>query len=885
MKHLRWIPLTLILFFAYSGVQAGNRNTYPLPEERGTAGTLAALEKLSVYVRVLHITAHPDDESSGTLTWLSRKFHAQTTLYCLTRGEGGQNILGSEKYDALGLVRTGELLEACRYYGVDLKFGGAVDFGFSKTAQETLAKWGHEETLEEMVRLIRRWRPAIILSRFEGTATDGHGHHQAAGILTREAFHAAADPKRFPKQIEDRLTPWQAQKLYVSRFGESSADWTVRIPIGDFDPVLGRSYREIAAEGYSKHRTQGNGANYSLPGSAFEYFKLVEATTEIKPKENSLFDSINTSLMAICDLARNEKREIPFLAEALQKVSQTAQSALQSFQVKSPENSAEAIASGFQILNDNILKVANSSLSAPVKQIVLEALKTKAADFHEALNAVLGISFVALMDNADAAPGDKTPANLYFFNRSKESVTIKEIKLQAPGKVAPLDSNPPFGEQPPASTARFRYSIEISQDSHATEPFWYLQEKGLAHYHFHQTEDPLAPFSKAAVTAEAVYGFRNIEAPVTAVARAQAGDSIRGADFVDFQIAPALSVSLKPELIIVPQPSGSGTHAIQATLLNNRKDASKGILKLEIPQGWTAQPAQAEFSLSRKGEAFTQSFAITLPRDLSAGKYPMQALAIMNGQEFRKGQQIISYPENWTRYLYAPAQTLLEKFPITIAPNLTVGYIPGAGDDIPDTLQQLGAHIQFLTDADLAFGDLKRFSAIITGIRAYNANDSLRKNNQRLLDYVAEGGTLIVQYVRPMGIPSQTDGGSPFLFGPYPMSVSSDSRITVEDSPITILNAAHPLFNQPNKITEADFRGWVQERGLYFMNSWDSHYEALLSGNDPGEGLQNGGMLYTRFGKGHYIYTGYAWFRQLPAGVPGAYRIFANMLSLSPPPK
>jgi hypothetical protein len=548
--------------------------------------------------------------------------------------------------------------------------------------------------------------------------------------------------------------------------------------------------------------------------------------------------------------------------------------------VKSPEKSAEAVASGIQILDSSLTKIVNSSLSAPIKQIVLDALNGKKADFYEALNALLGISFIAIADNATATPGEKEFTTLQFFNRGKETVTLKGINLQAPGKIAAADSNPAFGDLPPEGAARFRYGIEIALDAQTSEPFWYLPGKGSAHYRYRQTEDPLAPFGNTAVSAQAIYGFRNIEVPVKAVARAQAGDSIRGADFVDFQITPALSVSLKPELLIMPQPSESGTRTIQATLLNNRKESSKGIFKLDTPQGWTVKPLQVEFSLSRKGEAFTQSFTIAPPVGLAPGKYSIQAVATINGQEFRKEQQRISYPENWTRYLYAPTQTVLEMFPITIAPNLKVGYIAGAGDDILAALQQLGVRTQLLTADDLAFGDLQQFSSIITGIRAYNENDALRKNNQRLLDYVSEGGTLIVQYVRPMGMASRTNGGSPFLFSPYPMSISNDSRITVEDSPVRILNAAHSLFNQPNKIEEADFQGWVQERGLYFMNSWDPHFEALLSGNDPGESPQNGGMLYARFGKGHYIYTGYSWFRQLPAGVPGAYRIFANMLSI-----
>lgn len=308
---LRWLSFSLLVLVLLAPTHAGNRNTYPLPEERGTAGILGSLEKLPVYAHVLHTTAHPDDESAGTLTWLSRKAHARTALFSLTRGDGGQNVLGNEQYEALGLVRTGELLEACRIYGVELYFSTAYEFGFSKTAEETLSKWGHEAILEEMVRFIRTWRPTIIISRFQGNANDGHGHHQAAGIICREAFRAAGDPQKFPEQFKLGLRPWQAKKLYTSARGDAgaftgtadnsraAADLTVRIPAGDYDPVLGRSYREIGAEGYSKHRSQGSGAGYSLPGRAYDYYRLVDSTVGSKTREESFFDSVDTSLPAI----------------------------------------------------------------------------------------------------------------------------------------------------------------------------------------------------------------------------------------------------------------------------------------------------------------------------------------------------------------------------------------------------------------------------------------------------------------------------------------------------------------------------------------------------------------------------------------------------------
>jgi LmbE family N-acetylglucosaminyl deacetylase len=892
MKTRTWI-IAFLLLLALSASQAGNRNTYPLPEERGAAGTLSALAKLPVYVRVLHTTAHPDDESSGTLTWLSRKFHAQTALLCLTRGEGGQNILGSEKYEELGLVRTGESIEANKYYGSELYFGNVVDFGFSKTAEETLSKWGHDATLGEMVRFIRRWRPSIIISRFQGTPADGHGHHQATGILTREAFRAAADPKSFPDQLSN-LGPWKTKKLYISspmgpmagNLEQGASGWTVRVPVGDYDPVLGRSYREIGSEGYSKHRSQGDGESNALPGRSYEYFKLEESSIGMKAKEDSFFDSVDTSLLSILELAGDEASGVQFLRADLPAAEQTAEKALQAFQISSPEKSAPAVAQGILILNDTIRKVESSQISALTKELLLDALRTKLKDFHNAMSAVLGISCLARSEDATGTPGEKHLVTVYCYNHGKETVRLKNINIQAPGKVVPANTNASFGELGPGSAATYRYSVDISPDARATEPFWYLENPGDARYRIRTPGDEFAPFAKPEISTEADYELggesatQPVVVPIRAIAEAQAGSPLRGSDFVQFQIVPTLSVLLEPEFQISAIDPHPGQSRFRVTVLNNQKGETHGNLRLESGLGWKVQPSTTEFKLSRKGESITTSFVVDVPAAANAGNCPVQAVATVNGQEFRRGYHAISYAENWTRNFYFPAKSLIERFEIKTAPNLTVGYIPGAGDDVPGALDQLGVKVQMLSAADLAFGDLSRFPVIVTGIRAYNVNDDLRANNGRLLDYVFRGGTLIVQYVRPIERPARGSSGSPFLFGPYPMSVSEADRITVEDSPIKIMDPVNPVFSRPNRITEADFSGWVQERGLYFMDTWDSHYTALVSGNDPGDKPQNGGMLYTQYGEGHYIYTAYAWFRQLPAGVPGAFRIFANMLSL-----
>ena len=882
MKRYLWV---LLLLLGLGVVYSGNHNAYLLPEDRGTAGALAALHKLPVYARVLHITAHPDDESSGTLTWLSRKFHARTALFCLTRGEGGQNILGNEKYDALGLVRTGELLEACRYYGVELYFGSNLDFGFSKTAEETFSKWGHDAALQELVRFIRRWRPTIILSRFQGDSGDGHGHHQAAGILSKEAFRASGDPARFPEQIKNSMPSWQAKKLFVSYrpWDDSSSEGEkgriVRIPVGNYDAVLGRSYREIAAEGYSKHRTQGSGNAYTPPGQAFESFKLADSVLENQPDSDSCFDSIDTSLTAIWELAGNEKQTVSFLKADLESLQKAANEALGMFQDSAPEKSAAAAARGVRLLEESIKKIETSSLSEPAKEILGDALIEKLQDFKEAVNALLGIRLLVITDDATAIPGEKEPITCTFYNQGSEKVLIQSIDLSAPGRKGKFivsGERLEGKELRGGSSASAKVSFDILPDAAPTEPFWHLEKASDARYKLLTTPNEFAPFSPPEISAEALYVYNGAKISVDAAAMAQTADPIRGVDFVDFQIVPALSIKLNPQFEISPVDSGPRTHEFQIAVLNNRKTQVQGTLKLRSGSGWKAQSDELTFDLSRKGEIFAAKLSLQMPPGTKAGSYSVEAAATVGNQSFLRGYDVISYPENWTRYLYKSAEAGIERFDIKVTPGLSLGYIPGAGDDVPAALERLGLKPQILSAEDVAFGDLSRYSAIITGIRAYNVNEDLRTHNQRLLDYVADGGTLIVQYVRPMGGPR----ASGFVYAPYPMSGGNSDRITVEDSPVRILDPAHPIFNRPNKITLEDFGGWVQERGLYFMNTWDKHYSALLSGSDPGDAPQDGGMLYARYGKGHYIYTGYAWFRQLPAGNPGAYRIFANMISL-----
>ena len=882
-------PRPLLFLFALSALAlaAGGalRHGIPLPQDRGTAGTLAALQRLPVFVRVLQIVAHPDDESAGSLVWLSRKAHARTAVFSFTRGDGGQNVLGNEKYEAMGLLRTGEYLAACEVYGAELYFGLEYDFGFSKTAEETFSKWGHEESLEELVRFIRTWRPTIVISRFQGTPADGHGHHQAAGILAREAFSASADADRFPQQLRQGLRPWQARKFYVSQSGggrgsEADATWTVRVPTGDYDPVLGLSYREIGAQGYRNHRSQGNAAAFASPGPADEFFRLAKSTTELKEKETSFFDSIDTTLPAIADLAGKDQSSVLFLRNSLAEAQRAAEEAIDRFVPEHPERSAGAVARGTAILAEALLRLQSAAVPADTRVLLKETLEEKLADFQAALAGTLGVRLVAQADSPAGVPGGKVPINLTFYDRGPESLELGKVSLQwSDGTPVTSAGTATPNMLAAGQSARVGYEVGIPPDWPVTQPYWYLESPKAARYKARPTPNPFAPFGPPVLCARVSYRYGQAEGVLEEAVTSPVADPLRGLSFPDFQIVPAVSLSVDPGLSVVPLSSRAQSREFRVSVLNNDPRGVRGTVQFTVPGGWHAAPPESSFELSKAGEAYSTRVSVQAPPDNPKADYELQASAYCGGMRYEQGYRVVIAAGDWSRNLYSPSRARLEVFDLKITPGLTVGYVTGAGDDVPDALRQLGASVQMLNDDDLAFGGLGRYSAIVTGIRAFNVNTALRSHWQRLLDYVSRGGTLIVQYNTPLSRGPQ----SPFPYAPYPLSNSASERITDEDAPITILEPQNPVLTTPNKIGPSDFDGWIQERGLYFMTQWDPRYIALFSGHDAGERPARGGMLIARYGKGYYLYTAYAWFRELPAGVPGAFRIFANMLSLAPP--
>lgn len=846
-----------------------------MAEDRGLTGLLQALERLPIVASALHTTAHPDDEDGGTLVYLSRGLHARTVLLTATRGEGGQNLLGPEKGEAMGLVRAGELLASDHYYGVEQRFTRAYEFGYSKTAEETLAKWGREEILADFVRVIREQRPDIIISRFDGSL-GGHGHHQAVGLLTREAFRAAADPNRFPEQIAAGLRPWQAKKLYwggQAFFSPPAKNWNVKINLGMFAPILGRSYHEMGVEGLRQQRSQGVAAIIPRRGSLDATFTILDAAIPVSPKETSLFDGIDTTITGIAGRLGSEAARLPELTTALTEIQQHATAALQAFRPRQPEATAPHVLAGLARLRQLIRTVQDSQLSQPAKDEALFLLRWKERDFVDAARRALSLELDARADDDTVIPGQTFEVTVSVSNRGLETIEPTALSLSTPpgwqvrrthGELKPLGGN---------QQMQVTFAVTVAEDAAYTQPYWFLNSETDNRYALRSEQYHTLPFAPPEVIANLECRVSGTSFELTEPARAPKIDRVQGVTFRDVQVVPALSVKLDPPVAIIPLGAAGQQRQWNVTITNHGPGPVDGTVELQTPEGWSVAPRVQSFHCARKAESATAIFRVKIPHLLRQQQVRINAVARLQGRDYTSWYQVISYPGIWTRHLYHPAQSRVVVFDVKVAPQLRIGYILGPQDEVPEAVKQLGVNVKLLDAEDLAFGDLNQFDCIIAGARAYEFRDELKAHNQRLLRYVQEGGIFIVQY-------NNARVWNPAVYAPYPASMSGNERIAVEDSPVEILLPDHPVFNQPNKITAEDFSGWVQERGLYFWSRWDARYRPLLAGHDPGEAPLLGGWVEAAYGKGLYIYTAYAWFRQLPAGVPGAYRLFANLISL-----
>ncbi len=849
-----------------------------------------AVARLNVLGRVLYIGAHPDDENTALLAYLAKERLVDAVYLSLTRGDGGQNLIGSEKGELMGVIRTQELLAARRIDGARQFFTRAIDFGYSKSSDESMEIWGHDQVLGDVVRIIRRTQPDVIIARFLEGDNGGHGHHAASAQLAREAFFAAADPGRFPEQLSG-LRPWQARRLLWNgwRLDPSEEDSLLQIDIGLYNPLLGRSYTEIAAQSRSMHKSQGFGSA-ERRGSRIEFFRHLGGEYAAR----DLLDGIDLSWRRATPSADSLTG---FFKEALLR-----------YKPADPAAALPPLLKAWRII------AAEAAAAAPGREGFGSAgqlpgrtdysyLLQKQKELAEVIRACSGLWLEAAAESPAAAPGESLSVSLQAINRSAVPWRLEKIahpwdggESRMPG---PLTNNEP---------REIKVRVLIPSAEPLTQPYW-LQvpaQRGL--YQVSNPGligEPESPPATLAIFTLSLEGHL-IDLAVPLLYRWT--DPVEGDLYRAFTIGPAVQIHLKEPLLLFPDRAPRPMHLSLRSLAG----ALQGAIRPALPAGWRCTPDEQPFSFSRKDEELEMAFQITpaagsengmVQIRVKTGALELAGTAAEKVREehgalriekkagdtgsaggpgkdapsrpdagiWQQGHDLltISYPHIPVQTLYPPAEANLVYVPLPRA-DRRIGYIMGAGDEIPAALEQMGYPVRLLSDGDLEKGNWGDLQVIIAGVRAYNTRSILRSANKRLLQFVHDGGTLIVQYNTNNRLVLEQ-------FAPWPLRLSRD-RVSVEEAPVILLDPAHPLLNRPCKIGPEDFNGWVQERGLYFADQWDDRYQALLSSHDPGEPEKKGGLLHARYGKGTFIFSGYAWFRQLPAGVTGAWRLFTNLI-------
>jgi LmbE family N-acetylglucosaminyl deacetylase len=783
------------------------------------------LEKLNVLGSVLYVAAHPDDENTAALAYFSKGRKLRTAYLSLTRGDGGQNLIGSERGAEVGIIRTQELLAAREVDGAEQYFSRAIDFGYSKTSEETLAFWGKDDVLADVVWVIRSFRPDVIVTRFPFDRPSGHGHHTSSALLAREAFHAAGDLQRFPEQL-DRVEPWQTKRLFWNgwRLSEEERAKAASANVGEFDPLLGASYSEIAATGRSMHKSQGFGAA-GRRGSRYEDFKLAEGS----PTEDDLLSGIDTSWS-----------RVPGGSGLGVKLNEIAES----FDPRDPARSLPRLLEAY-----SEMRSLEPTGWVEVKQKELLGL----------IQACAGLWIEAISTDFAAAPGDVVTVNTTLVNRSDfpfrlKSISFRDLDTSSVEDVV-LENNTPH---------KVESTIQIPPGFPTSQPYWLRTNPKKAL--FSVSDQSLIGTAENAPSLQVKIALNgqaeDLEFLVPVYYRWT--DRVDGESYRLFEVRPKVTVKIEDGVRVF---ADSSQQEIRVRV-KAHSSGVEGTLQLSGDSDWRVVPHSIPFSLSEKFDEAEFSFEVTPPDD--AGDANFLAKANVGGTDFSRSLVSITHP-HIKRQVYFPESTLkMVKLDVDRRGD-TIGYIMGSGDEVGEGLRHLGYDVTLLSDKELESGDLGRFDAIIAGIRAYNTRERLAVVQPRLLQYVEDGGTLIVQYNVSRGLVTED-------IGPYPFTIGRD-RVSEENAPVTILAPDHVLMNFPNTITQKDFDGWVQERGLYYAIQWDGRYETVVASHDAGEPNTAGGLVFTRFGEGVFIYSGISWFRQLPAGVPGAYRLFANMIA------
>jgi len=888
-----------------------------LPQDRGADGLAQTLRKLDTWGSLLFIVAHPDDEDGGMLAYESRGLGMRTAILTLNRGEGGQNAMSDESYDALGLIRTNELLVADQYSGSEQYFTRVIDYGFSKTIDEAHQKWERDRVLCDVVRVVRLYRPLVLASTFTGNITDGHGHHQVSGEMNQEAYLQAGDPSVCPDQIAAGLRPWSPLKVYarVPFFGASpqgifdyatnkwspvrfydyvTKDWkttfptaTISIPEGTWDSILGESYLQMARTGWSEQKSQNGGGTLPLPGPSEVGYHLYGSRVPNGEQDRSFFSGIDTTLTGIASLVHTG--DTTFLVDGLKEIQQHVDVALYADLPSHPEKIAPELAEGYQATQKLIEALDASALSADDKSNVQHELTIKLAQFNTGLVEALGLEVNAVVMPRTATganpepslvpddtpttvtPGEEIDVRLHVtaaepWGPSSDGLQLAKTWLenQDGGHWEITRMGAPGLDEVISSAGDAIFRVYVPNKAAVTRPYFSRPNTEQPYYDVTDPRWLNLPFAPYPLAGWAEFHYRGVPIRIGQVVQTVHRVHGIGGVYHPLAVVPQLSVNLCGSSGVVPL--GARAIPFPVTVSNQQQSGADGKVHLDLPSGWTADPSEAAFHLAPQS---SRDIVFTLhPAALSNRSYDIRAVAQSGNSQFTEGFTTVGYPGLRPYYLYRPATYTLRAADVKVPPNLKIGYIMGTGDDVPSELAEIGIRPHLLSAEELASGDLSGYDAIVVGIRAYSSRPDLGAATPRLLEYVQNGGTMLVQY-QSVQFPA-----------PYPITLGRNpEKVVEEQAPVSLLDPQNPLFTWPNRITSSDFDGWVEERGHSFLGSWSSQYIALTETHDPGQDPQKGGLLYTRYGKGNWMYLAYAVYRQLPEGVAGAFRILANLVA------
>ena len=857
-------------------------STLTLSIDRGAAGAWQKILKLQTTASLLHTTAHPDDEQSGLLTMASRGWGVRTGLLTLNRGEAGDNAIGPELFDALGLIRTDELARAGQHYGLDAQYyTGVADYGFSKRMDEAFSEWDRDALMRDMVRAIRQFRPLVVVSRWQGTARDGHGQHQAAGAITPPAIEAAGDPGRYPELAQEGLRPWRVPKLYLGGARENE-EWHVRVDPGAHDPVLGETYQNLGRVGLSLQRSQTAGRlNLSPVNVPLFYTRASSAAT----REQSLFEGLDTSLPGAYNLLGAPAE--PGGIDRLAVIARHARAARETFAWTNPAAASPALARGLAAT-----RRARELSREPEVQFLLDV---KARQFEAALTAALGLQITATAVPAGVAepsgpfaafaapptldpvaPGQTFDVRVVAANASTVAVALEKAVLLGPAGLrvdVPLPAESQLTQPSPVTA---RATMTVPADAPATRPYFSRTSIAETRYTMLAPDQAGRPMADQAVRLAITYSVDGIRVDHTVPVLRRESLAPYGHAMRELEVLPAVSLAIVPAVVIAPT-GRPAVRDVAVDLTTYSTTGAVGEVRLEAPSGWTISPTSHPFTLAAAGDRSRVSFRLTGPALQEAGRDVLRATATSGGRTYQTGYQVIRHRDLPVRYLVRDATAVLSTLPLKTTPGVRVGYVMGVGDELPAALVALGARVTLLDRAALESGDLSRFDTIITGTRAYAVRDDLRAHNRRLLDWVRAGGNMVVLYNTPEFVPAE--------FAPYEGTLPGNAEeVSEQSAAVEILAANHPLFTTPNAITVADFDGWIEQRGSKFFSQWDPRYTALVESHDQGQAPQKGGWLTAPYGRGRWTYMAYALHRQVPYGVPGAYRILANLITPAPRP-